>query len=85
MKGNEKMKRFVVVTETLGGKQTRLVPAKNEVEARRNCTTDNSKVISCVPYTGQKVKVSGQYDGSKEERFLQSCMLANRRGKENRK
>ena len=49
------MKKFVVEVETLGRRQTRLVPARNENEARRNCTTAESKVISCVPYTGQKV------------------------------
>lgn len=54
------MKKFVVEVETLGRRQTRLVPARNENEARRNCTTAESKVISCVPYTGQKVGLSSQ-------------------------
>lgn len=38
------MKKFVVEVETLGRRQTRLVPARNENEARRNCTTAESKV-----------------------------------------
>lgn len=52
------MKRFVVEVEVLGRRQTRLVPAKDEYTARRNCTTEESTVISCVPYTGQKVNLS---------------------------
>ena len=54
------MKKFVVEVETLGRRQTRLVPARNEHEARSNCTTAESKVISCVLYTGQKVGLSSQ-------------------------
>ena len=40
------MKKFVVEVETLGRRQTRLVPARNEHEARRNCTTAESNYRS---------------------------------------
>ena len=73
------MKKFVVEVETLGRRQTRLVPARNENEARRNCTTAESKVISCVPYTGQKVGLSSQEETI--ERLFRGCLAANRRKK----
>ena len=72
------MKKFVVEVETLGGRQTRLVPARNENEASRNCTTAESKVISCVPYTGQKVGLSQE---EITERLFRGCLAANRRKK----
>ena len=75
------MKRYVVEVETAGRRQTRLVPAKDEATARRNCTTDKSKVISCVPYAGQKVEVSGQFDDSEGERLTRGFLAANRRKK----
>lgn len=75
------MKKFVVEVETAGRQQTRLVPAKDEATARRNCTTDKSKVVSCVPYTGQKVEVSGQFDDSEGERLTRGFLAANRRKK----
>ena len=74
------MKKFVVEVETLGGRQTRLVPARNENEASRNCTTAESKVISCVPYTGQKVGLSSQEEIT-QERLFRGCLAANRRRK----
>ena len=73
------MKKFVVEVETLGGRQTQLVPARNENEASRNCTTAESKVISCVPYTGQKVGLSSQEEIT--ERLFRGCLAANRRKK----
>ena len=71
------MKKFVVEVETLGRRQTRLVPARNEHEARSNCTTAESKVISCVLYTGQKVGLSSQEEIT--ERLFRGCLAANRR------
>lgn len=62
------MKRFVVEVEVLGRRQTRLVPAKDKNTACRNCTTAESKVISCVPYTGQKLNLSNQ------EELAQGCI-----------
>ena len=73
------MKKYVVEVETLGGRQTRLVPARNENEASRNCTTAESKVISCVPYTGQKVGLSSQEEIT--ESLFRGCLAANRRKK----
>lgn len=75
------MKKFVVITEVMGKQQTRLVPAKDEATARRNCSTDKSKVISCVPYTGQRIRVSDQGEAAKEERLYKGCLAANRRRK----
>ncbi len=74
------MKRFVVEVEVLGRRQTRLVPAKDEYTARRNCTTEESTVISCVPYTGQKVNLSSQEEVT-QERLFRGCLAANRRKK----
>lgn len=74
------MKRFVVEVEVLGRRQTRLVPAKDEHTARRNCTTAESKVISCVPYTGQKLNLSSQEEIALE-RLFRGCLAANRRRK----
>lgn len=74
------MKRFVVEVEALGRRQTRLVPAKDEHTARRNCTTAESKVISCVPYTGQKLNLSSQEEIA-QERLSRGCLAANRRRK----
>lgn len=73
------MKRFVVEVEVMGRRQRRLVPAKDEHTARRNCTTEESTVISCVPYTGQKVEVSAQEDITRTERLFRGCLAANRR------
>ena len=75
------MKKFVVEVETAGRRQTRLVPAKDEAAARRNCTTDKSKVVSCVPHAGQKVEVSRQFDGGEGERLMSGSLAANRRKK----
>lgn len=75
------MKRFVVEVMTHGKVKTRLVPAKSESEARRNCCTKESSVISCVPYTGQKIKVSAQEDITREEKLFRGCLAANRRRK----
>jgi len=75
------LKKFVVEVMSFGRKQTRLVPAKNEAEARRNCTTKDSTVISCVAYTGQKVNSSTQEDLTREERLYKGCLAANRRRK----
>lgn len=72
------MKRFVVEVEEMGRRQTRLVPARNEYTARVNCTTKDSTVISCVPYTGQKIEVR-QFDTEQEERLYRGCLAANRR------
>ncbi len=74
------MKKFVVDVMTRGKVQTRLVPARNEAEARRNCHNEESSVISCVPYTGQKIEVSAQ-DLTREERLFKGCLAANRRRK----
>ena len=73
------MKKFVVEVETLGGRQTRLVPARNEQQANRNCNTAESKVISCGQYTGQKVGLSSQEEIT--ERLFRGCLAANRRKK----
>lgn len=75
------MKKFVVEVMTRGKVQTRLVPAKNEAEARRNCYNEESSVISCVPYTGQKIEVSTQEELTREERLFKGCLAANRRKK----
>lgn len=75
------MKKFVVEVMTRGKIQTRLVPAKNEAEARRNCNSKESSVISCMPYTGQKIKVSAQEDLASEEKLYKGCLAANRRRK----
>lgn len=74
------MKRFVVEVEVLGRRQTRLVPAKDEHTACRNCTTAESKVISCVPYNGQKLNLSSQEEIA-QERLSRGCLAANRRRK----
>lgn len=74
------MKRFVVEVEVLGIRQTRLVPAKDEHTACRNCTTAESKVISCVPYIGQKINLSSQGEKA-QERLFKGCLAANRRKK----
>lgn len=73
------MRKFVVKAEAQGRVHTRLVPAKDEVTARRNCTTNNFKVISCVPFTGQKIEVSHQYDDSEGEKLYRGSLAANRR------
>lgn len=74
------MKRFVVEVEVSGRRQIRLVPAKDENTARRNCTTEESKVISCVPYNGQKLNSSSQEEIA-QERLFRGCLAANRRRK----
>ena len=74
------MKRFVVEVDVLRRRQTRLVPAKDEHTARRNCTTAESTVISCMPYTGQKINVSSQEEVT-QERLTRGCLAANRRKK----
>lgn len=74
------MKKFVVEVMTNGKVQTRLVPAKNEATARRNCNTKESSVLSCVPYTGQKINVSSQEEVT-QERLTRGCLAANRRKK----
>lgn len=74
------MKKFVVEVEVLGRRQTRLVPAKDKNTACRNCTTAESKVISCVPYTGQKLNLSNQEELT-QERLFKGCLAANRRRK----
>lgn len=70
------MKRFVVEVEVLGRRQIRLVPAKDENTARRNCTTEESKVISCVPYIN-----SSSQEEIAQERLFRGCLAANRRRK----
>lgn len=75
------MKKFVVEVMTHGRTQTRLVPAKSEAEARRNCYSRESSVISCVPYTGQKITVSAQEDIAREDKLYKGCLAANRRRK----
>ena len=75
------MRKFVVKVEAQGGVQTRIVPAKDEVSDCRNCTTPKSKVISCVPFTGQRVEVSHQYDDSEGEKLFRGSLAANRRKK----
>lgn len=75
------MKKFVVEVMTHGKTQTRLVPAKSEAEARRNCYSREASVISCVPYTGQKITVSAQEDTAREERLSKGCLAANRKRK----
>lgn len=75
------MKKFVVEVMAHGKVQTRLVPARTESEARRNCCTKESSVISCVPYTGQKIKVSAQEDFTREEKIFRGYLAANRRRK----
>lgn len=71
------MKKFVVEVETLGKKQTRLVPAKNEYTASNNCTTTETKVISCTPYTGQRVNIDSQEETT--EKLFRGCLAANRK------
>ena len=57
------MKKWVVEIEKKSGRvETRLVPARNKCTAISNCKNEGDTVISCVPYTGQNVKVSGQRD-----------------------
>lgn len=75
------MKKFVVEVMTHGKVQTRLVPAKSEAEARRNCYNEESSIISCIPYTGQKIKVSAQEELDREEKLYKGCLAANRRRK----
>lgn len=75
------MKKFVVEVETAGRRQTRLVPAKDEATARWNCTTDKSKVVSCVPYTGQKIEVSRQNDDKEGGQLTRGFLAADRRKK----
>lgn len=58
------MKRFVVEVEVLGRRQIRLVPAKDENTARRNCTTEESKVI--YGYEGVRQKGSHKQYLNKE-------------------
>ena len=62
------MKKWVVEIEKESGRvETRLVPARNKCTAISNCKNEGDTVLSCVPYTGQNVKVSGQRD--EDERF----------------
>ena len=57
------MKKWVVEIEKENGRrETRLVPARNKCTAISNCKHENEEIISCVPYTGQNVKVSRQRD-----------------------
>lgn len=57
------MKKWIVVVEKKSGrKEKRLVPARNKSTAQSNCERNGGKVLSCVPYAGQKVEVSGQHD-----------------------
>ena len=57
------MKKWVVEIEKENGRrETRLVPARNKCTAISNCKHENEQIISCVPYTGQNVKVSRQRD-----------------------
>ena len=52
------MKKWVVEIEKENGRrETRLVPARNKCTAISNCKHENEEIISCVPYTGQNVKV----------------------------
>lgn len=56
------MKKWVVEIEKESGRvETRLVPARNKCTAISNCKNEGDTVLSCVPYTGKNVKVSGQY------------------------
>ena len=75
------MRKFVVEVETAGRRQTRLVPAKDEATARRNCTTDKSKVVSCVQYSGQIVELNGKLVVIDGERLTRGFLAANRRKK----
>lgn len=52
------MKKWVVEIEKESGRvETRLVPARNKCTAISNCKNEGDTVLSCVPYTGQNVKV----------------------------
>lgn len=54
------MKKWVVEIEKESGRvETRLVPARNKCTAISNCKNEGDTVLSCVPYTGQNVKVAG--------------------------
>lgn len=62
-KENEAVKKWVVEIEKESGRvEIRLVPARNKCTAISNCKNEGDTVLSCVPYTGQNVKVSGQRD-----------------------
>lgn len=53
------MKKWVVEIEKESGRvETRLVPARNKCTAISNCKNEGDTVLSCVPYTGQNVKVT---------------------------
>jgi len=57
------VKKWVVEIEKESGRvEIRLVPARNKCTAISNCKNEGDTVLSCVPYTGQNVKVSGQRD-----------------------
>ena len=57
-KENEAVKKWVVEIEKERGRvETRLVPARNKCTAISNCKNEGDTVLSCVPYTGQNVKV----------------------------
>ena len=63
------MKKWVVEIEKESGRvETRLVPARNKCTAISNCKNEGDTVLSCVPYTGQNVKVLvGQLDTSMQK------------------
>lgn len=64
------MKKWVVEIEKESGRvETRLVPARNKCTAISNCKNEGDTVLSCVPYTGQNVKVSGQRDEEEERGY----------------
>ena len=69
-KENEAVKKWVVEIEKESGRvETRLVPARNKCTAISNCKNEGDIVLSCVPYTGQNVKVSGQRDEEEERGY----------------
>lgn len=69
-KENEAVKKWVVEIEKESGRvETRLVPARNKCTAISNCKNEGDTVLSCVPYTGQNVKVSGQRDEEEERGY----------------
>lgn len=68
-----KTRKFVVEVERHGHRSQRLVPARDAHTAAQNCAAEGTVVLSCVPYTGQRI------DDDHQDSIIRGCLEANKK------